>query len=178
MKNIFLAMLLTMSGFYLTAQTEDWHHEDPKKNKIQGVSTDEAYTFLKKKGRTSKKVVVAIIDSGVDVEHEDLKDNIWTNEDEIPETPQFREQETLIKEKHGLPFNQKEYAGKTCTTITPFYFIEKSWVTAQYKNFSAEELFELSKSCEKSNEGCGQCFHCKEREWSIEHSPKYLVHTI
>ena len=36
------------------------------------------------KGSTGKGIVVAVIDSGVDIEHEDLKDNIWQNPREIP----------------------------------------------------------------------------------------------
>jgi subtilisin family serine protease len=31
----------------------------------------------------SAKITIAVIDSGVDIEHPDLKDNIWINEDEI-----------------------------------------------------------------------------------------------
>ena len=48
-----------------------------------GVGTQQAYDLLK--DRKSKKVIVAILDSGVDTDHEDLKDNIWVNEDEIPD---------------------------------------------------------------------------------------------
>ncbi|MEO0473713.1 MAG: S8 family serine peptidase [Bacteroidota bacterium] len=104
MKNIFLAMLLIMSGLHITAQNEDWHHEDPKKDKIIGVSTEEAYKFLKKKKRTSTKVVVAIIDSGVDVEHEDLKDNIWVNEDEIPGNGIDDDNNGYVDDVHGWNF--------------------------------------------------------------------------
>ncbi|WOC41007.1 hypothetical protein [Polaribacter sp. HL-MS24] len=46
------------------------------------MSIAKAYQFLEgKKGTT---VVVAIADSGVDIEHEDLKNVAWTNPKEIP----------------------------------------------------------------------------------------------
>lgn len=34
--------------------------------------------------RGSRKIVVAVIDTGIDTEHPDLKDNLWVNEGEIP----------------------------------------------------------------------------------------------
>jgi len=49
----------------------------------QGIALHQAYSLLDSTARSPKKVVVAIIDSGSDVDHEDLKDNIWINEDEI-----------------------------------------------------------------------------------------------
>ena len=69
----------------LMAQTDTtlmWHHLDPKTG-YYGVSTEEAYTFLKEHGRKSQPIIVAIIDSGTDIEHEDLKDEKWVNTDEI-----------------------------------------------------------------------------------------------
>ncbi len=49
---------------------------------IAGTSLYKAYEKLK--GRVAKTVIVAVIDNGVDVEHEDLKKIIWTNTREIP----------------------------------------------------------------------------------------------
>lgn len=47
-----------------------------------GMSTDKAYEKLLA-GKKGEKVVVAVIDSGVDIEHEDLQGSIWVNKDEI-----------------------------------------------------------------------------------------------
>jgi cell wall-associated protease len=54
----------------------DWY------NGKNGMQTEQAYKLLKK--RKSQTVVVAIIDSGMDIEHEDLKGKIWINEKEVP----------------------------------------------------------------------------------------------
>lgn len=61
---------------------ESWFTLDPEADKSQGVSADKVHEMMK--NRQSRTVIVAVIDSGVDIEHEDLQGKIWTNEDEIP----------------------------------------------------------------------------------------------
>jgi subtilisin family serine protease len=84
MKNIFL-LLASMSSLALSAQKKPaihWYHGEPKK-KNMGISLDKAYQseYLK---RASTAIVVAVIDGGTDVNHEDLKEVLWTNPKEIP----------------------------------------------------------------------------------------------
>lgn len=47
-----------------------------------GMWTEQAYKRVKRK--KAHPVVVAVLDSGVDIEHEDLAGHIWVNEDEVP----------------------------------------------------------------------------------------------
>lgn len=82
MRFLFIFCISTLFSFSSFGQ-RNWHHKDPKKDKFQGISTDRTYNELLK-GRTSKTVIVAIIDSGVDTTHSDLKGKFWINEDEIP----------------------------------------------------------------------------------------------
>lgn len=65
-----------------TIAKQNWHHLDPKKNKYVGISTDKAYSELLKDKKMSR-VVVAVLDGGVDINHEDLKGRIWVNPKEI-----------------------------------------------------------------------------------------------
>lgn len=58
-----------------------WSHLDITQDSIAGMSLAKAYQFLE--GEKSKEVIVAIADSGVDVNHEDLKDVLWKNPSEI-----------------------------------------------------------------------------------------------
>ena len=67
----------------LTAVEEKiWSHLDLQKDTVPGVSLNLAYEKLVKP--KSKTIVVAVIDSGIDITHEDLRENIWINQDEIP----------------------------------------------------------------------------------------------
>jgi len=61
-----------------------WHLADKEKDGFYGISLDKAYEFVKAKKLKSKTVIVAVIDSGVDTLHEDLKGILWTNPKEIP----------------------------------------------------------------------------------------------
>ncbi len=61
-----------------------WHLLDKAKDGYNGISAAQAYEFVKSKGLKSNTVLVAVIDSGIDTLHEDLKDVIWMNPKEIP----------------------------------------------------------------------------------------------
>ena len=81
--NIRAQSITNTEGKTTANKFENWHNLDAKINKIQGISTDEAYEKLLK-GKTLKSVIVAVIDGGVDINHEDLKGKIWVNRGEIP----------------------------------------------------------------------------------------------
>ena len=64
-----------------TAIPKDWFLRDSETDRLQGLSIEKAYTLLE--GRPSRTVIVAVIDTGVDFNHEDLKDVMWVNQKEI-----------------------------------------------------------------------------------------------
>lgn len=85
-KNLVLTVIAAF--FLIQIQAQDgppanWFNLDKEMDGVYGVSTEKAYENLLK-GKSSKSVVVAVIDSGVDAEHEDLNDVMWVNTDEIP----------------------------------------------------------------------------------------------
>jgi subtilisin family serine protease len=59
-----------------------WALSDMATDTIPGISLEKAYDFLA--GKTGETVIVGVIDSGIDIEQEDLKDVVWMNTDEIP----------------------------------------------------------------------------------------------
>jgi len=65
------------------AQLTNWYDQDIDAQGYFTVSTNKAYKELLNT-RTPNEIVVAVIDSGVDAEHEDLKDVMWINQGEIP----------------------------------------------------------------------------------------------
>jgi subtilisin family serine protease len=89
---IFKRSLLTaISGWSMItaiAQNEvpkGWHLLNPKDSgHYYGISLAQAYNFLQSKNLKSTPVIVAVIDSGVDTTHEDLKAVLWHNPGEIP----------------------------------------------------------------------------------------------
>lgn len=53
----------------------------------------------------SSKVVIAVVDTGVDYNHEDLKANIWTNAKEIPNNGIDDDNNGFIDDVHGWNFH-------------------------------------------------------------------------
>lgn len=62
---------------------DHWHLKDYKMDSVPGISLEKLYDELIK-NRKGKEIVVAIIDTEIDINHEDLKDFIWTNKGEQP----------------------------------------------------------------------------------------------
>jgi subtilisin family serine protease len=81
----------------------NWQNADLKKDKKNGVSTDKAYEEILK-GKTSTPIIVAVIDGGVDIYHEDLKEVIWTNPKEIPDNGIDDDNNGYIDDVHGWSF--------------------------------------------------------------------------
>ncbi len=63
----------------------DWIHLDPSDDEFPGISTTKAYETVLSGRKPARTVIVAVIDSGIDITHEDLDEVIWINEDEIPD---------------------------------------------------------------------------------------------
>lgn len=75
----FLVIVLSTAQVALGQQPiqKGWHLLDEEQDGYYGISLQKAYDFLK--GRKSQPVIVAVIDSGIDTTHEDLKPVLWRN---------------------------------------------------------------------------------------------------
>ncbi len=79
-----------------------WSSADIETDSIAGMSLEKAYDFLKDKNGV--EVIVGIADSGVDIEHEDLKDVAWVNAKEIPNNDKDDDKNGYVDDIHGWNF--------------------------------------------------------------------------
>lgn len=84
--------------------SKDWHLLSTAKNPYYGVGVEKAYENLLKDKTPGREVVVAIIDSGTDIEHEDLSGNVWVNVDEIAGNGIDDDNNGYIDDIHGWNF--------------------------------------------------------------------------
>jgi len=85
-----------------TKPPKNWHHLDEKTDGLRGISTYKAYELLK--DRKSVEVLVAVIDSGIDWEHEDLKEVMWINANEIEGTKRDDDGNGYVDDIRGWNF--------------------------------------------------------------------------
>lgn len=100
----FLALILVSGSIF--AQQGDlraWQHLDYRTDSMYGVGSNRAYEEILK-NKTGKTVIVAILDSGVDFDHEDLKDVMWVNPGEIAGNGLDDDKNGYIDDIHGWNF--------------------------------------------------------------------------
>jgi len=98
-----LISVITTACLFAQKAPENWFNLDAKQDKVQGLSVEKTYRELLK-NKTSETVVVAVIDSGIDAEHEDLKDIMWVNAGEIPDNGKDDDNNGYIDDIHGWNF--------------------------------------------------------------------------
>ncbi len=102
-----------------------WPHADLATDTIPGMSLAKAYEFVANK--KANTVIVGIIDSGIDINHEDLKDQIWFNAKDIPNNNKDDDKNGYVDDVNGWNF-----LGGAKGADTP----EQLEVTRLYKKYS------------------------------------------
>ncbi len=153
-KNLGLLLLLSSSLFAQQKQaSKTWYHDDAQTG-LNGTAAKKTYKELikDKKGET---IVVAVIDSGVDIDHEDLKDNIWYNKGEIPGNGIDDDKNGYIDDVNGWNFiggKNGENVGKETYEATRIYAAKR------YK-FENADPKKMDKNLKKEYE---EFLKCKE----------------
>lgn len=82
---------------------ENWFNLDYEKDGVLGISTEKTYQSLLK-GKKSTPVIVAVLDGGVDVNHEDLKQVVWINVKDSISNGIDNDKNGFINDKYGWNF--------------------------------------------------------------------------
>ncbi len=137
-----------------------WSDMDLQRDTVPGMGVDRTYAEIIK-DRKGKKVIVAVIDSGVDIEHEDLKNVIWTNKGEVAGNNKDDDGNGYVDDIHGWNFLgniveenleyvrivralKPKYDGKTASSINA----ADSEEFALYQKANAEMTKELAQVSE------------------------------
>jgi cell wall-associated protease len=149
---IIVCILMANLGIYAqgtSVKTElprGWHLLDKEQDGFYGISIQKAYDFIHEKKLTSKTVIVAVIDTGLDTLQEDLKDVIWTNPKEIPGNGIDDDHNGYVDDMHGWNFlggkdgtNVKDDASEEIRT---FYKYKKQFEDSSFNaaNLKGDDL--------------------------------------
>lgn len=91
-----------------TTEKQNWGHLDLVSDTIPGMSVDKAYKDIIK-NKKGKQVIVAVLDSGMDLSHEDLDDVLWTNKGEKPGNNKDDDGNGYVDDIHGYNFLGESY---------------------------------------------------------------------
>ncbi|WP_303316639.1 S8 family peptidase [Flavivirga abyssicola] len=142
------------------AEKHNWGHLDLVKDTIPGMSVDKAYAEIIK-NKKGKKVIVAVIDSGIDIDHEDLDDVLWTNTKEKPNNGKDDDGNGYVDDIHGWNFlgdgydEQLEFVRILAAgdTSNPDYSRALSEYDKEYQKYAGykgnyEQIFQQIKSAD------------------------------
>lgn len=169
MKRIFTILFLSFTTLASSQKNfQGWHLLDFNTDSINGISLTPAYNFLK--GVKSKPVIVAVIDSGVDTTHEDLKNILWNNPKEISGNGIDDDKNGYVDDIHGWNF----LGGKDGRNVTKASR-EASRIYHSYKNKFLNKTLNLESLTEEEK---GQYSLWKRAAEIVEVKPEDKVESM
>ncbi|MCD0470433.1 S8 family serine peptidase [Flavobacterium sp. JAS] len=107
-------------------QLKTWYQKDYQEDSIPGISLDKWYRLNKKKPK-NKSIIVAVIDTQIDLKHEDLQGLIWTNNKEIPNNGIDDDHNGYIDDINGWSFIGTKNGGYVVWNKYEYVRIIKEW---------------------------------------------------
>ena len=173
------------------AQQKTWGHADLIADTIPGMSVDKAYAQIIK-NRKGKKVIVAVVDSGIDLEHEDLDDVLWTNSGERPNNGKDDDGNGYVDDIHGYNFlgesynEQLEYArmlrlniGDASKRAKARLILDKEYPEAVQNKQQYEQILQVVKNAdEAARNALGKEVYSKKDLQSIEAKTEQMQQNI
>ncbi len=113
---------------------KSWQHNNPDKDRYSGVSTNSAISKINNPNNF-KDIVVAVMDGGTDIEHDDLKNNLWINPNEIAGNGIDDDKNGYIDDVNGWNFigGKSGDVGPDNTELTRLYKLGKENLPEQYR---------------------------------------------
>ena len=172
-------------------QQKTWGHADLIADTIPGMSVDKAYKEIIK-NRKGKKVIVAVVDSGIDLEHEDLDDVLWTNTGERPNNGKDDDGNGYVDDIHGYNFlgesynEQLEYArmlrlnvGDASARAKARLLLDKEYPEAVQNKQQYEQILQVVKNADEAvQKALGKQVYSKEDLQSIEAKTEQMQQNI
>lgn len=90
-------------------EKKQWPHKDPYTDSIPGMGLEKAYAYINDAGLKANSITVAVLDSGIDLLHEDLKNQLWTNEKEVVGNKIDDDNNGYIDDVNGYNFLGESY---------------------------------------------------------------------
>ncbi|WP_420401376.1 S8 family peptidase [Flagellimonas sp.] len=162
-------------------QKKTWGHADLITDTIPGMSVDKAYREIIK-NKNGKTVIVAVVDSGIDIEHEDLDGVLWTNKGERPNNGRDDDGNGYIDDIHGYNFlgeaynEQLEYVrmlrvgvGDASARAKARLKLDEAYPKALQNKQQYEQIFQVVKGADEAvKKELGKSSYTKKELLSIE----------
>ncbi|WP_378187579.1 S8 family serine peptidase [Aquimarina sp. W85] len=114
-----------------------WQHKDYLRDTIPGVSTEKALELLRDK--KANTVIIALLDTEVDIQHPTLRDQIWINQGEIPDNGIDDDTNGYIDDIHGWNFLGNTAGENTFYTNYEYTRILKKYAS-KFQNKKIEDI--------------------------------------
>ena len=108
---------------------QNWYQKDYSLDKTPGISLDKWYTQNKKQAK-NKNIIVAVIDTQIDLKHEDLQGQIWANLNEIPNNGIDDDNNGYVDDINGWNFTATKSGGYVVWGNFEYVRLIRDWASS------------------------------------------------
>jgi cell wall-associated protease len=105
---------------------QPWYHKAYPQDGIPGISLDKWHSQSKHKSK-NKNVIVAVMDTQIDLNHEDLQGQLWTNPNEIPNNGIDDDRNGYVDDINGWSFTGDKNGGYVVWSNFEYVRLVRDW---------------------------------------------------